>query len=92
MLKKPALFKEFSADADDDELETVDRRDVGRVNSQLNCVSAASERAASKIYSDALSEDPTAFDYDNVYDSFKAVESKAQPLSRTKAPVNRFNA
>ena len=52
-------------------------------------MSAASERAASKIYSDALSEDPTAFDYDNVYDSFKAVQSKAQPLSRTKAPVNR---
>lgn len=69
---------------------------MGRVNSQLNYVSAASERTALKVYNDALSEDPTAFDYDNVYDSFKAVERKAQavshPLSRTTAPVNSFDS
>lgn len=54
--------------------------------------SVASERAATKIHSDALAEDPSAFDYDDAYDSFKTVETKSHALSRSttnqEAPVS----
>jgi Coiled-coil domain-containing protein 55 (DUF2040) len=54
--------------------------------------SAASEQAANKIYSDALSEDPSAFEYDSVYDSFKAADTKSHALSQAntkeEAPVS----
>lgn len=66
--------------------------DVGRVNSLLTQRSAAAERQANKIYSDALAEDPTAFDYDGVYDSFKVPEVKSHALSQSNtkedAPVS----
>jgi Coiled-coil domain-containing protein 55 (DUF2040) len=65
------------------------------VNSLLTQRSAASEQAANKIYSDALSEDPSAFEYDSVYDSFKAADTKSHALSQSntkeEAPVSEHH-
>ena len=58
--------------------------------------SAASEQAANKIYIDALSEDPSAFEYDNVYDTFKTADIKSHALSQSNtkddAPVSGYYA
>lgn len=84
-------FNEDSGDEGDEGAKATNYRDVGRVNLLLTQKSAAAERQANKIYSDALEQDPSAFDYDDSYDSFKAPELKAHALSQAvekDAPVS----
>ena len=91
-LKKTGFSNAFSEESDDESGGTSNLKDVGRVNSLLTQKSAAAERQANKIHNEALAEDPSAFDYDNVYDSFKAPEIKthalSQPNSKEEAPVS----
>jgi hypothetical protein len=88
----PLKVSAFASAANDDSDDDSSLKDVSRVNSLLTRRSAASERAATKIHSDALAEDPSAFEYDNAYDSFKAVEVKSHALSQSttnqEAPVS----
>lgn len=83
----------FSEDSDEEFLEKSD--DKGRVNRLLVQKNAQAEREASKAHTDTLSEDPSAFDYDGVYDSFKAIEEKkvashslSQSNTKESAPVS----
>jgi hypothetical protein len=51
----------------------------------------AAEVETKRIYDNTLSEDSSAFDYDGVYESFKAAEpthSLSQASTKDKAPVN----
>jgi hypothetical protein len=53
--------------------------------------SSNAEKEAAKIYSEALSEDSSVFDYDGAYDSFKTASAASHPLSRptiSEAPVS----
>lgn len=81
----PLKVSAFASATNDDSDDDSSLKDVSRVNSLLTRRSAASERAATKIYSDALAEDPSAFEYDDAYDSFKAVEVKSHALSQSNA-------
>lgn len=88
----PLKVSAFASASNDDSDDDSNLKDVSRVNSLLTQRSAASERAATKIYSDALAEDPSAFQYDDAYDSFKATEVKSHALSQSitnpEAPVS----
>lgn len=91
-MRKNAFASGFNNDSDDEPSGACDQKDVGRVNNLLTRRSAASEQAANKIYNDALSEDPSAFEYDSVYDTFKTDDTKSHALSQSKtkdeAPVS----
>ena len=91
-MKKNAFSSGFNIDSDDELSGAGGQKDVGRVNSLLTQRSVSSEQAANKIYSDALSEDPSAFEYDSVYDTFKTSDTKSHALSQSntkdEAPVS----
>lgn len=90
-MKKSGFSNAFREESDDDTCGTANNNNVGRVNSLLIQRSAAAEQQASKIHSDALAEDPFAFDYDDAYDSFKVPVMKPHTLSHSdmkeEAPV-----
>ena len=76
----------------DDELDdSANAGGISRVNRSIVQRSSNAEREAAKIYSEALSEDSSVFDYDGAYDSFKTAAAASHPLSRptlSEAPVS----
>ena len=93
-MKKSGISNAFRDESDDDSCGTLNYTDVGRVNSLLTQRSIAAEKQANKIHSDALAEDPSAFDYDDAYDSFKIPNIKShtlsQPNTKEDAPVSQL--
>lgn len=69
----------FSMDDSDD--DNTSMNDVARVNAQLAKRRAADEAALLA----AANEDPSIYDYDGSYDSFKAAEVKTHQLSQAVA-------
>ena len=93
-MKKSGISNAFREESDDDSCGTLNYSDVGRVNSLLTQRSVAAEKQANKIHSDALAEDPSAFDYDDSYDTFKVPDVKShslsQPNTKEDGPVSQL--
>ncbi|CAG8633036.1 1916_t:CDS:2, partial [Ambispora gerdemannii] len=69
-IKRPSVF-----DAEDDDDDNKVQKEVQRANRKIGQSSTVSKYAQEQ-YEQALSEDPTAFAYDEVYDNMKSAERR----------------
>lgn len=84
---KPRALQVFSRDDSDDEESSAPANDIARVNAQL---AKRSSVIAPVIVGDG---DPSIYDYDGAYDSFKAPDKVTHQLSQAtsssrEAPVS----
>ena len=87
--KRKVLSSVFSSlEEDDDEITNKPAiSDVDRVNKRLREANAKRNAEVEKLYSSALSEDSSIFDYDDAYDRFKEQANEREVLAKVAAPV-----
>ena len=85
---RPKLSAFGDGDSSDDDTPS---SGVSRVNAQLSSIASRRNATVDPIANAALSEDPSIFDFDGTYDSFKAPDKVAHKLSQpssSDAPVS----